>query len=152
MAVLFAREQPTTKMIEELLPLVKRHWEEIAKYKDIALAPGIGEYAKFQSNGMLRYFTVREDEKLIGYAVFFVGPNLHYQGCIQANQDVIFIVPERRGWVGIRFLKWLDVTLAEEGVQLVLHHLKAKEGQNFGKVLERQGYELMDHVYAKRLR
>lgn len=148
----FAQESLTVMMWPELLPLVKAHYEEIAHHKDIALDPGIAAYANFIGAGMLRLYTVRDlCGTLHGYAVFIVSPNIHYQGCLQANQDVLYVRPEKRGWTGIKFLKWIDKRLKKDGVQLVRHHLKAKEGQNFGKVLERMGYELVDLVYDRRL-
>jgi hypothetical protein len=39
--------------------------------------------------------------------------------------------------------------LALEGIQVVYHHVKA--AHNFGKMLERMDYKLVDLIYAKRL-
>ena len=50
---------------------------------------------------------------------------------------------------GERFIRYCDEQLRAQGVQAVYHHVKAK--QSFGPTLTRQGYELVDLIYAKRL-
>lgn len=87
--------------------------------------------------------------RLVGYALYFVRANPHYKSSVQAVQDVIYLDPSVRGGTGYKFIAWCDAQLASEGVQAVYHHVKAKH--DFGKLLERQGYELVDYIYAKRL-
>lgn len=86
---------------------------------------------------------------LVGYALFFVRSNPHYKSSVQAVQDVIYLAPGVRGGTGYKFIAWCDAQLAAEGVQAVYQHVKA--AHDFGRLLERQGYELVDFIYAKRL-
>lgn len=138
-----------TEIFDELPPLLHKHWKEIAHYQDILLEPDWELYAKLDEMKMLRTFTARDPEgKLVGYAIFFVKPNMHYKSSIQAVQDILFIDPESRGF-GRNFISWCDDQLKEEKVQAVYHHIKAKH--NFGPMLERMGYELVDLIYARRL-
>jgi hypothetical protein len=51
--------------------------------------------------------------------------------------------------MGGRFIKWCDEQLRAEGVAVVYHHIKA--AHNFGPMLERFGYELVDLIYSRRL-
>lgn len=136
---------------EEALPLLDKHWREIAHYPDIPLHPDIERYRKLEQNGALRIYTARDDGRLIGYAVFVVSPNAHYSTSIQAVQDVVYIDRERRrGSVGLRLLRLSEMMLRAEGVQVVYHHVKAAHPA-LGTILARNGYEVVDLIYAKRL-
>ena len=134
--------------LDEARPLLFEHWKEISHYPDIPLDPDEERYYNFEKGGVLRVYTARDEGKIFGYAVFIVNTNAHYKTSLQAMQDIIFIHPERRG-MGGRFILWCDEQLKAEGVQIVFHHIKAKH--NFGAMLERFGYELIDLIYGKRL-
>lgn len=136
------------QVIEEIKPLLFKHWEEIAHYKDIPLDPDFKQYQVLEDVGALRIFTARTEEgQLIGYAIFFIRKNIHYQSSLQAVQDVLFIDPAWRG-TGVKFIIWCDQRLAEMGVEVVYHHVK--KVHNFGPLLERLGYEEVDLIYARR--
>lgn len=144
----FQREE-LKDCLDEAKPLLFEHWAEISHYNDIKLDPDIERYYNSERNGVLRVFTARNIEKqIIGYAVFFVNFNAHYKSSLQAIQDIIFIHPKNRG-IGGKFILYCDEQLRSEGVQIVFHHIKAKH--NFGKMLERFGYELIDLIYGRRL-
>ena len=143
----FQREE-LKDCINEARPLLLEHWKEIAHYPDIQLEPDEERYFASEAAGVLRVYTARDDGAIVGYAVFFVNTNAHYKSSLQAMQDIIFIDPKHRGSGG-RFILWCDEQLKAEGVQVVFQHLKSRH--NFGKMLERFGYELMDLIYAKRL-
>ena len=143
----YAREQ-ISDVLGEIKPLLEEHWKEIAHYQDIPLDPHWPGYYAAEDAGKLRIFTVREDGKLVGYAVFFVG-NLHYKSTKIATQDILFVLPEHRGLTGARLIRYCDEYLQAEGAQAVFHHVK--RAHNFGPLLERMGYEAIDVVYGKRL-
>lgn len=149
----FNAETFSEDLFEESLPLLTEHWREIAHYGDIPLDPDFEVYAAIARAGQLRVFTVRTVEptqELIGYAVFIVRPNPHYKGSVQAVQDVLFIRPSHRGGsMGYRFIRWCDQRLRAEGAQLSIHHVKS--AHDFGPLLNRLGYELVDFIYCKRL-
>lgn len=139
-----------SRLWDEARPLLVAHWREIARYPDIPLAPDIQGYRAIEDSGQLRCYTVRDDERLVGYAVFIVRPNPHYCGSIQASQDVLFLDPQyRRGMAGVRLIRFAEEQLRTEGVQVIYHH--AKRTNRVGELLLRLGYELVDEVYAKRL-
>jgi hypothetical protein len=145
----FQREQLTAELCEELRPLLEKHYKEIAHYQDIPLIPAYEQYMKLDSMGMLRVFTAREESgECAAYAIFFVKHNLHYSSSLQAVQDIIYVDPNKRGF-GARLIKWCDEQLKAEGVQVVYHHVKV--AHNFGPLLERMGYQLVDLIYGKRL-
>ena len=142
----FQREN--TSVYEEMKPLLEMHYKEIAHYQDIPLEPDVSLYEKIEEQGNLRLYTVRQEGELIGYSIYFLKHNLHYKSSLQANQDIVFIRKDMRGQ-GREFLAWCDEQLKNDGVGVVYHHVKA--AHNFGPMLERQGYELIDLIYGKRL-
>lgn len=137
----------------EMEPLLRKHWEEIAHYADIKLNPDTAFYTAMEDAGALRVFTARDDfRKLVGYAVYFVKRNPHYRDSLQAVQDILFLEPANRGTtVGYRLIKFADDGLRDEGVQVVYQHVKAKPELDFGPLLEKQGYVMVDKIFAKRL-
>lgn len=150
MAGTFQREDVRT-LWPELTPLLQKHWREIAHYQDIPLNVDFETYERLEGDGSLRVFTARSKEwELIGYAIYFLRHNLHYLGSFQALQDVLFLLPEhRKTRIGSQLIDWADERLRDDGVQVVIHHVKA--AHNFGPLLERKGYELQDLIYTKRL-
>jgi hypothetical protein len=153
MKAFFQREALTPALFDEMLPLLQDHWKAIAHYQDIPLSPAIDVYLASQAADILRVYTLRDADahyRLEGYAVFFVRPNPHYSGSLQAAQDILYINPASRlGMTGIKFIKWCDEQLREDGVQAVYHHSKVQH--DFGKILTRLGYEAVDIIYARRL-
>lgn len=133
----------------ELEPLLEAHWREVAHYQDIGLEPDKDAYAEHEQAGALRCFTARDAGRLVGYAFFFVRPNMHYRGSLQAWQDVLFLHPDYRGRAGVTLIRVAETRLRAEGVQVVYHH--AKRTNRVGELLGRLGYELVDEIYAKRL-
>lgn len=135
----------------EITPLLEQHWREIAHYQDIPLSPNRDAYVKMDEQGILRVYTARAPklETLLGYCVFFVAPHPHYGATLYAAQDVLFIRKEWRGKFGACFIAWCDEQLREQGVKVVTQHVKA--AHDFGRLLERLGYELQDKIYSRRL-
>lgn len=145
----FQREK-AQDVFQEMIPLLQKHWEEISHYKDIPLEPDFEMYFKMEDIGMLRVFTARDtSNKLIGYAVYFVKHNMHYKSSLQALQDVIFIDPASRG-TGVKFILWTEARLREEGIQLVMQHIKVATTNTIA-LFERLGYDKIDIILGKRL-
>lgn len=136
---------------DEAFPLLVCHYREISHYQDIFLDVDTARYLALESAGMLRIYTARVDGKLVGYAVFVVNRNSHYQESVQAVGDVLFVQEEhRRGRLGINLIKYAEESLRTEGIQVVYHHVKAQH-LALAAILERENYQLVDLIYAKRL-
>ena len=132
--------------------LLRQHWREVAHFTDIPLDPDWDAYQGVENVGRLRIFTVRIDDELVGYAAYFINRNPHYRSSLQAVQDVLFLAPEHRKFrIGYRLIMFADTHLAAEGVQAVYQHSKVKKELDMGPLLARQGYELIDTLWAKRL-
>jgi GNAT superfamily N-acetyltransferase len=148
-SVRFARESMAA-VREEILPLLHAHWAEVAHYADMPLNPNWPWYEASEAAGQLRIFTARDGETLIGYAIYVIGPGLHYRDFTYANQDILFVLPEyRRGFTGRELLRFTEQALRADGVHLVLQHVKV--AHDFGPLLRREGYEPIDTIWGKRL-
>lgn len=147
----FAIEQLTQSVWDEIVPLLRAHWREVAHFKDIPLEPDESFYATAQANGITRFFTARRVDtgQLVGYAMFFVKSNPHYASSIQAVNDVVFLDESMRGMAGWKLLRYCDAQLVAEGVDAIYWHIKAFK--DFGAILERMGCELVDQIYARRV-
>jgi GNAT superfamily N-acetyltransferase len=139
-------------VIGEIRPLLERHWQEVAHYPDIPLTPNWDAYEQFQTAGILRIYTGRDYGRLIGYSVFTVHKGVHYSTSLEADEDLVFVLPEhRKGRFGLQLMQFAERQLAAENVQLVKRRTKVAERLNFGALLERMGYEPIDVIYGKRL-
>ena len=145
----YARET-VAGVLDEIKPLLARHWEEIATYQDIPLDPDYDAYLAAEARGCVRVFTARSDKRLVGYGVFFVG-NLHYRSSRIATQDILFVLPEfRQGRVGYGLVRFISRQLSAEGLQVVYQHVKLAHPA-LGRLLELDGYEPVETIYARRL-
>lgn len=150
MAIITVQRERVQNLWGEVMPLLERHWDEIAHFKDITLDPDVEAYNAAEAVGFYHVFTARADGELIGYVAYFVRPNMHYRNSVQAMEDVLFVLPEHRNaTVGLRLLKFALDELAAQGVQAVMHHTKA--AHSIAPLLERLGFELVDMIYVKRL-
>ena len=147
-----AQEPLTDALWSELMPLLTRHYHEIATYRDIPLDPDRERYEVIQRAGGLRVFTARADGILVGYICFVVSRNLHYRSSVVASQDVIWLEQGLRGLaIGRDLMSHAEGVLRAEGVQIVTQHGKFAPGINIGAWLRRQGYVEQDIIYTKRL-
>lgn len=139
------------QVVGEIEDLIELHWREIAHWHDIPLKPDWEAYERMAAQGSLRIYTVRTaTSRMIGYAVFFVRHNVHYSTSLQAVQDILFLLPAHRGAaVGAGLIKYAEADLRALGVQVVYHHVK--HAFDFGPLLDRLGYERVEHIMARRL-
>lgn len=138
-------------LFSEGMPLFVRHFAEVSHYQDIPLSINWDKYYLFEENGFLRVYTARSDEgALIGYMLCIVQTNIRYSSSLQAVQDILFILPERRGF-GMKFIKWCEDRLREDGVQVLYQHTKLDPKLDFSPILKRLKYEEVDRLWAKRL-
>ena len=129
---------------------LEMHYEELALHKDaIPLKPDFERYYSLESKKQLKVFTLRTDEKvLIGYAVFIIGPMLHYKSTICAVNDLLYIKKEyRQGVTGIKFIKYCESKIKEHGAHKITWHIK--ESNNFFPILKRMGYIIEDIIVGR---
>lgn len=139
-----------TDVIEEIKPLLKRHWHEIALNKDkIPFDPDYDKYEELEEKGILDIFTARDDEGVLcGYCITFTMPHLHYKTTITSSVDILFVTPEHRGkMTGVRLMAFTENSLKEQGTAFLLHHVKP--AHDFSPILIRQGYAQQELIFGK---
>ena len=136
---------------EEVYPLFEKHWEEIASDKDkIPLSPDYDKYYLLQDHELLKIVTCREESthELVGYTFSILSTHLHYKETMVAENDLIFVLPEHRhGWLGYRLIKETEKILKQAGC--VVLQMRVKTTNDFGKVVERLGYQHSETLYRK---
>jgi len=147
MTVTYQTEDPA-EFIEALKGVLPEHYDELCVTKDFPLMPDYEAYGRLHVAGMLRCITVRDDNELIGYALFIVHPHLHYKSCITAFEDIYFLKKEhRKGRVGIRLFQFVEDVLKKEGVHRIIMHTKIHMDNTH--LFEYLGYKLTDKLFTK---
>jgi len=136
-------------VFEDCQHLIEQHWEEIALNKEkIKLNPNWDAYRQLEGIGAFRIFTARDDGKLVGYFAVFVEPNLHYRDHLFARNDVIFLQKEyRKGFCGIRLIKFAERCLKDDGVSVLM--INTKTHKDFSPVLERLHFKKTETIHTK---
>ena len=138
-----------SQMQSDIEPLLELHWKEIALNQDkIKLNPDWDAYHNLELTGNLKIFTARSGEELVGYFVVMLNNNIHYKDHVFASNDVIYLHKDyRKGFAGIRLIKFAEKCLKEDGVSVLL--INTKSHKPFDKVLERLKFKPIERVFSK---
>ena len=136
---------------DDIQELLKLHWQEIALNKEkIKLNPDWDAYEELERRGALKISTSRKNGELIGYLDVLCSKNLHYKDHVFASNDVIYLHPDhRKGFTGIKLIKFAERCLKEDGVSVLA--INTKVHRPFDKVLEFLGFNLTERLYSKYL-
>jgi GNAT superfamily N-acetyltransferase len=142
----FAVEQ-FKAVIDEARPLLRRHWEEIAKNKELLkLNPDMEMYDRIGENLLL--ITARNDGALVGYFVWFLIKHPHYRHVSVAEEDLHFLLPEyRRGLTGYKLMKAACTAAFDCGANLLVS--REKIGHEHPAIMKRLGFVPTDIVYTR---
>lgn len=134
---------------DDIRPLIQKHWEDIALNKDkIKLNPDWDAYHDLEQKGMLKAFTAREGDKLVGYFVVVVQRNLHYKDHLFASNDIVFLHPDyRKGRTGIKLIQFAEKCLKEDGVSVL--SINTKVHKPFDNLMQFLKFSLVERIYSK---
>lgn len=139
----------------ELLPLFKKHWREIALDQDrIPLDPDWDYYAVIDERGLLRVLTARATNgKLAGYIFNVIGSHNHYKSTRFGHSEMFWLHPYfRKGWQPVKMFKENIAGLRTFGVDVATINFKLHfQNGRVGRFLARLGYEPTDIVMRKML-
>ena len=139
-------------VINEAGPLIEKHYDELASYKDISLRLRHKLYQIAEILGEFVLFTVRDEGNLVGYAPFFLREPMHYEGSLWAFGDVIWVHPEwRKRGLGRELVQFCEAQLSKRGVAVVNLGMKTAHPA-LGVLLESEGYGPKEIHYQKRLK
>lgn len=135
--------------LEETKPIFKKHYEEIAMYRDrIPLSPDYDKYYSLEEAGILHIITVRDCGKLIGYFWSIISPHLHYSTTISAVNDILYIDKKYRDkGIGQKMFEFAEEKLKELGVQTLAIHMKTS--LPFDSLCVGMGYDYAERNYTK---
>lgn len=140
----------------ELQEVYPRHWAELAVSADIPLEPNYAGYRVLDANGCVLLVTIRDDDKLAGYFLGFLFPEMHYASCISCTGDIFYVLPEYRGhWGGVKLFRAVEQELRRRGIQR--WHVTSKltnmlgENKDSGALMRRLGFAAVEVHYSKRL-
>ena len=143
-------QQEFLAMVEDdIRPLIQRHWEDIALNKDkIKLNPDWDAYHTLEQAGVLKIFTAREGDLLVGYFVVIIQYNMHYKDHLFASNDVIFLHPDyRKGRTGIKLIQFAEKCLKEDGVSVLA--INTKVHKPFDNLMQFLKFSLVERIYSK---
>ena len=138
-----------TSVVDDIKPLIKSHWDEIALNQDrIKLNPDWEAYQNFEDQDRLRIFTARDEGELVGYFVVIIGVNIHYKDHLFASNDIIYLSPNyRKGFTGIRLIKFAEKCLRQDGISVLT--INTKVHQPFDKLMDFLKFNKVERVYSK---
>ena len=149
MPISFAQEK-LEAIWDEVLPLARLNQLETGALSPDDFKPDRERFLAIEKAGIMPVFTARrEDNLLVGYAVFLVSPHLHYSALVWAMQDVLFVHPEHRGVGAVRFILRQDDALKASGVQVIARYVSARH--DYEKTLLGIGYSPIERAYIKRV-
>ena len=136
--------------LDELRPILDVHYLELAMHQDkIPLAPQFDVYIANERINQLLFFTVRDDNRLVGYFIGFISPGLHYSETVTCKMDIFFIHPDYRGEgnIGLKMFRNLEQELRRRKVQHWFVGCKLKA--DAGPLFRRMGFEPIETYYSK---
>lgn len=118
--MLTAQIENFSDVIEEAKPLLEKHWEELAVFKNkMPLDPNYEIYFAREARGETLLGTLRSDGALVGYWMNFVAPGLHYKSTLTMTMDILWVHPDHRGSLGgVRLSECIKKEAARRGVKL----------------------------------
>ena len=147
------RWEPFSAIARESLPLMKRHWQELARDQDrVPLDPDWDTHFGSELQGKLHVLTAREGPQLRGYIFNFIGGALNYNSTCHGHTEKYWLEPAfRKGWLPVKMFKENLRGLKERGVVVatVSFSLGFKNAR-LGRFFARLGYEPTD-IFMRRL-
>jgi GNAT superfamily N-acetyltransferase len=135
---------------EDILLLVQDHWGEVDENRHgvLSLTPNLEVYKASDEAGSVHFYTMRSEEKLVGYSTFWIYDHPHYKGTLFAGNDMLYIIPAyRHTGYSQGFVKFCEDNLKASGVSMITYSMKANH--RFEDLMESSGYEHTECVYSK---
>lgn len=136
---------------EDISELIKEHWDELAKNKELmVLSPDWERYFSLEKSGNLLSLFVYFEGNCVGYSINILSTPIHYKNLPCAYNDVILLKKEHRNSpIGIRLIKETKKKAKERGCKLLFWHVK--ENTSISKILPRLGSKVQEVIYSDEL-
>lgn len=134
--------EPLLDVQEAIISIMDEQQAEMGIYKDTKADPNWNLYSMLYDLGHLMIFTIRKSGVLLGYAVFIIAQNPHYQTKMQAEHDLLWLAPSsRKGLLGVRFMKFILKTLREDERMVEVIGFTSSEAYPIAPLLKRLGFK-----------
>jgi GNAT superfamily N-acetyltransferase len=141
------QEESFSEALGELIDIMIRNHKETGIYPQ-ALRPDFERMVALESSNNLVLMSVRLEDKIVGYSVFFLDSEIYQCDVVSATQSTTFVDKEHRG-IGLAFIKFCDDILKKRGINSVWRQASGK--LDIGKVYEYLGYKFIEKSYLRRL-
>ena len=141
-------EDFTAALYAEMEEMVVDHAEDTDNLCGSLPEPDIEIHLKMQEMGILKFFTLRDKGKLVGYIFYSVMPNIQFKRVVVASQMGLFVDREYRRTLGaFSLISDSEYILKTFGINAIIQHTNIKH--DIGRLYESKGYELYDKCYIK---
>ena len=144
-----AAPEPWRPTLDELMPMLPLHWDELALDKGrVPLVPRWDIYDARNAAGELLLVVLRENGRAIGYYWGFIAPGLHYATCLTAQMDIFYVHPEHRtGRGGTILFQAVEKELRRRGAQRWT--VGAKLHRDASPLFKRLGFTPIEIYHSK---
>lgn len=146
------KEEKLLYFLEELVPMVHRHYDEVDDYfqsTNNPLNPDYNQYLDMDEAGILRCVVARDTDtgRIAGYILYLVQLHPHYKGKIFAMCDMIYVSPlHRKTGVALDMMSYGEEFLGADFISL-----SEKTAHPLDRLAKAGGYEVLEKVYIKRV-
>lgn len=129
--------------------LFNTHWEDLALNKDkVKLNPQYEVYRDKERKGELFAASIREDGRIVGYYIGFIGRALHYADMLMCTPDIYYIHPAARFKnAGTVLFNFVEMELRRRGVQYWV--VGDKNHKALGAFFEFHSFTKIENYYSK---
>ena len=151
MANLKLQQEKLFDIFPEIHELITEHYNELSVTgPEFSRLPDWDEYKRLEEANQFVMFTVRTDNKLVGYSWFFLKPHMHYKHMILATNDIVYLQKDfREGFAGIKLIKYSDSRLKELGAHKITWRIRRTN--DISAIFYRMGYSDEDLIVGKML-
>jgi len=134
---------------DEALVLMQEHFQEAHPAREVyGMDIDWGAYSQLEQIGMLKIFTSRVNDVLVGHLWVLISPNLHSRGNSTAQDDMLFVTKKFRGKAGVMgLIKFAEGCLKEDGLKTF--YLAATTDNPIDPLAKRMGYDKIETKFQK---
>ena len=137
-------------LLNGLSDLAYQCWLELDSTNGGEYAPDWEAYQRMETNEELRFVSLRDNEKLIGYASIIIQGDIHQAGVTMATLCDIYISPLKRGHAAT-FVKFIERELSALGVRRIIagEKLNATIRNDAGTFYKHLGFSPLEVHWSK---
>lgn len=138
--------------VGQIEPLFRVHHIEVLQRDVEELDIDWDQYRGSEQAGLFFAHVARDtQDKITGYAMFFVVPDLHHKGRKIAHNNAFYVAPESRdGYLGPRLIKHCEREMLAQGASRI--DWAAQPGTPLDKLLQALGYTKPENHWTKNLK